>query len=557
MPLSEIGWLLTANRNQLTKELLAVPWHGTPMQETRAKSLAGAFIEQRENHSRTFLQTLTAFGKLEETLSEKAKQKGIPVIALSEETILSEMPLVNPGQAMQFRLAEWFAAYYRARDLNEYHRYRVKEKGDRSVNYLTEERFIEKYGPEPWTLINSILERARLPYRVNHPAGISEAQFTLHLFDPARHGLKLQIGDLSSGERIILSIVLLLYQTEADTRLAAVPKLLLLDEADAPLHPSFTSLLVEILNGTLVKKFGLRVIMATHSPSTVALAPTDSVYELRREPREMIPTTPAQATQVLSAGFVSVMPADIVVITESGTDRDYYQKIHDALVRQKQLSPNPSLKFISASADENDSQGGGCAQVQQWAPKLSDLGLVRFKGLIDRDAQTRSNNVVKVIKRFSVENYILDPLTLIALLIRAGIEKPFSKIPIENRNIYDLPKLRVEETQRLVVEICGFLEQDAPELRKRGPDSFVSSYVGMPELELPSWVRDARGHRSEADAFGIQHEIMGTLNNHAKKEGRSLIFTGGLQSAIEMQSDVLPEIIPGDLRDTMKELKAI
>jgi hypothetical protein len=234
----------------------------------------------------------------------------------------------------------------------------------------------------------------------------------------------------------------------------------------------------------------------------------------------------------------------------------HYQRIHDSLVRNKKIDAHPPLKFIAASAENDDGKGGGSAQVQQWAPKLAKLGLLNFRGLVDRDQGVASTKTVRVINRYSVENYVLDPLTLVALLIRGGIEQPFSKMPIFNRRIHDIPKLPLEDLQLMVDDICTFLQKAEPGFEKRGVELFTARYVGLPDLQMPQWLRDTRGHRTEADGFGISHAVLSTLNNLSKEAGMSLIFTSGLQSAIDLQADVLPELISADIRDIFIELKS-
>jgi ABC-type transport system involved in cytochrome c biogenesis ATPase subunit len=86
----------------------------------------------------------------------------------------------------------------------------------------------------------------------------------------------IQISSLSSGERIILTLLTMLY---ASRERQALPRLLLLDEVDASLHPSIVKLLLHVVQHSMLPQ-GCRIIMTTHSPTTVALAPEDALFEV-------------------------------------------------------------------------------------------------------------------------------------------------------------------------------------------------------------------------------------------------------------------------------------
>jgi len=57
---------------------------------------------------------------------------------------------------------------------------------------------------------------------------------------------------------------------------------LLLDEVDASLHPSMIKNLLDVIEKIFLKN-GCKVILATHSPTTVALAPEESIYEISKQ----------------------------------------------------------------------------------------------------------------------------------------------------------------------------------------------------------------------------------------------------------------------------------
>ncbi|MDT0619452.1 ABC transporter ATP-binding protein, partial [Salinisphaera sp. P385] len=124
-----------------------------------------------------------------------------------------------------------------------------------------------------------ILEVCRLDFRVEppplHEVGSYEPKLT-----KLSSEVEMRFQDLSSGEKVLMSFALCLYNATDARQEKPFPKLLLLDEVDAPLHPSMVVSLIDTVREVLVEGKGVSVIMTTHSPSTVALAPEEALYEM-------------------------------------------------------------------------------------------------------------------------------------------------------------------------------------------------------------------------------------------------------------------------------------
>ncbi|MEO5867512.1 MAG: ParB N-terminal domain-containing protein [Sphingomonas sp.] len=88
-------------------------------------------------------------------------------------------------------------------------------------------------------------------------------------------------SNLSSGERVLLQFAISSYQHDDGMTNINRPKLLLLDELDAPLHPEMVHRWLRAISEGLVAGQGIHCILTTHSPTTVALAPEDALYEMR------------------------------------------------------------------------------------------------------------------------------------------------------------------------------------------------------------------------------------------------------------------------------------
>lgn len=173
-------------------------------------------------------------------------------------------------------------------------------------------------GPAPWDVVNESLKVAGFPYVVSDPENSSFTDYYLLNLVDSTSGLVINPTDLSSGEQVILQLTLWLFSSGKD---GVFPKLLLLDEPDAHLHPSMTVQFLDVISEVLVRKHGVRVIMTTHSPSTVALAPDDSVFQMERGKTAIVPSTDRAALiNVLTAGLVTVSAATRFCFVEDEDD---------------------------------------------------------------------------------------------------------------------------------------------------------------------------------------------------------------------------------------------
>jgi len=134
----------------------------------------------------------------------------------------------------------------------------------------------------PWVELNEIFEKFGFEYRFKDeylipPGGHSlNERPTLYAVDEngALNASEVRdINDLSDGEKSIISLVF-----GSLAGVAESPKqVLLLDEFDASLNPSLTQIFYEVLDAYFIKK-KVMVIIATHSPTTIALAPEIATF---------------------------------------------------------------------------------------------------------------------------------------------------------------------------------------------------------------------------------------------------------------------------------------
>ena len=94
--------------------------------------------------------------------------------------------------------------------------------------------------------------------------------------------------------------MLAIYTSNTD---AQFPEVILFDEPDAYLHPSMCQFMLRVVQNIFVIEKGIKVIMTTHSPTTVALAPDNSLYKMDRRSGSIIKTNKNHAIHLLSDGI--------------------------------------------------------------------------------------------------------------------------------------------------------------------------------------------------------------------------------------------------------------
>ena len=117
-------------------------------------------------------------------------------------------------------------------------------------------------------------------------------------------GAQYELDSLSSGERVLMALCLVSFNQYLGRRR---PRLLLLDELDAVLHPSMVAALVTTLKALFVPQ-GTKVLMTSHSPMTVPALDESDIFEVVRSGRRVSVsrTTKSEAISELSEGLATV-----------------------------------------------------------------------------------------------------------------------------------------------------------------------------------------------------------------------------------------------------------
>jgi hypothetical protein len=217
--------------------------------------------------------------------------------------------------------------------------------------------------------------------------------------------------------------------------------------------------MLNIIQKTLIEKQGLHVFLTTHSPSTVPMAPNDSIYVMKAEGVRLAKTTKADALNLLTHGVPTLalnFDGRRQVITESADDAKICSALYE-IFKKSGLRSDRSLEFLSIgskSTKDSSDQNAGVDKALEVLEKFVAGGNQSVFALVDSDKSKRQSEPDKRIfvfgqgKRDGLENFVYDPLLLLVVLARlapqqlepAGLGK-FTDTELSSYSIPDLQKL--------------------------------------------------------------------------------------------------------------------
>lgn len=512
------------------------------------ESESATIIQQIQNLANNVDQTLTQQFTQHDPQNRSRLLSGIRastplrLAAFEEEDFYENFPPTwQPVDMFQQSFARLFAEYQENKTRNKFKKF-LNSEGE-SHRVLSEQEFLTRYGVAPWDFVNNILEIAKLNFRINAPDKFDDRPYEPNLIDQIT-GVRVKFNDLSSGEKILMSFALCLYYAKDNRQIVEYPQVLLFDEIDAPLHPSMTQSLLRTIETVLIGQHKIKVILTTHSPSTVALAPEESLYAMRKgEISRLAKTTKDSALSILMEGVPSLSmnyENRRQVFTESHYDAEFYEGIYDKL--KPHLKPEISLAFIAAGGAKN----GGCAHVRDVVNKLHDAGNKTVFGIIDWDSTNSSTDRVKVLGeglRYSIENYILDPILVAALLFRERFVSRDDLNLTEEETHLDFARFDDSKLQGIANFVVGKVQQKLS--AETAADSMECRYVGGKSIQVPRWYTAMQGH----DLEGLLKTVFGDLNRFHRE--------GDLKRAIiEKVLDDLRSLIPDCFLKTFSSIQA-
>lgn len=245
-------------------------------------------------------------------------------------------PFVFKNQFLPTQLGKVFWDYHVKHETNEFRRFQNDNRGT-AYPVLSDEEFTQKFGSKPWDIANKILaEFDTLQYRFVSPEGSDYfGNYRLELVHTSKPGLKVEFDRLSSGERVLMALVASIYKASSDNNF---PDILLLDEIDASLHPSMMQNMLNVIQRVFVPQ-GVKVILVTHSATTIALAPENSIRVMNPSGLNRIEEySQKEALSILTQGYATleqglkifdqIARSDLTIISE-GRNWKYLNKFFE------------------------------------------------------------------------------------------------------------------------------------------------------------------------------------------------------------------------------------
>jgi ABC-type lipoprotein export system ATPase subunit len=410
------------------------------------------------------------------------------------------------------------------------------------VEGKTEEDFIKENSEKPWIQINTIFKDIDLPFELNNP----EKSNIRDSYTPVLKNIlteePINFSELSSGEKVLVSLVFWLFNSNDK---GVFPKILLLDEPDAHLHPSMTKQFINIVKNILCDKYGVRVIMTTHSPSTVSIAPEESLFLMKKDGHRIEKSIKDSALGILTAGLPSFSvnyENRRQIFVESPNDVLFYERLYSKL--QKHLIPEISLTFISSGESKTDKFGqkvANCGQVINICKTLRNAGNKFVWGIIDWDTDNEPDKYpfIKVLgdgDRYAIESYLFDPILVAAIVLREKLINKSEFGLTEDETYLDFKKfnnLRLQDISNKLISMVASKVKPTENLEVTSV-----SYVNNISINIPKWYLIHQGHELEDEIIKVFPRL-GAL----KKGREELLKLEIIDKIIDDLSDLIPKDI--------------
>jgi hypothetical protein len=177
---------------------------------------------------------------------------------------------------------------------------------------------------------------------------------------------------------------------------------------------------------------------------------------------------------------------------------------------------------------------------EHWAPKLHELGLERFRGLIDRDSGNAGDRIVKVLSRYSVENYLYDPLTMCAFMIHRGVTSIFPGLNVERVSAVEILTFERQRLQGMVNQFCNWLATETSQNAIVADPKIQLAYVGVHSIDISAWWIDTKGH-------DLERLLQSVMNPLGAQLQRGALLRADRSEIVSFQTKTIPELLSQDL----------
>lgn len=470
-------------------------------------------------------------------------KSGIGLLKLKEDDIFEYIDMLNLNNKKLFinQISQIFKLYHIRFIDNYLSKYYEENNIKEAPPFLKDEEFQNKYGPPPWEFMNTILNRLNLPYRVNDPLNSTrDSTFIFKLFHKTK-SFAISTDALSSGEKTLMSLSLALYSTAMQ---GSKVEILILDEPDAPLHPSMSKLMLTILKKDISEKLNIPVLISTHSLATIACAPPESLYKITRDNKTPVRCDLEDSIRILSSGIPNLRVSTESrrqVFVEHHNDVEYYESLFNILSRDHEFTTRP--QFLPPHGQN----GSNCSDVIDITQKLRDMGNKQAYGLIDHDGTNSAEEQLVVLglgKRYAIENYIFEPHLLGLYLIHKRFAEP-NDLGLPECNSYLTVCKLIKESPEKLQDIVNAVENKISWINSTAT-KVESELVGGLKIQINNEILITQGHKLEEMLKHTWPRLRSIQsNNGGDKELKMNIINTIINDS--------PDLLSRDIIDTFKE----
>jgi len=407
--------------------------------------------------------------------------------------------ITSNSDIFNFQIENLFRTYLSRRFWNLFYFISKPDFGKNNL-YVSDEQFLAENTP-PWEIINNVLHENHLDFEFQN--------LELTDFDPegavpiflrkTSNNSFIQSENLSSGEKMILGLILKLFLVDNYNGQISYPEIILLDEPDAYLHPQMTKLMIDVLQNSFVEKLNIRIFLTTHSPTTVALVPEGSLFEMKNGTQTSLTSVEKDYALKILTGFLPTLSIDYKnhrqVFVESPNDIKYYQSLYEIHNRSLNKKLVHQLYFIPSGGSKSGK--GNCAQVYEIVKNLRNSGNTTSFGIVDQDKGNLETDNVFVHglgERYSIESFLFDPIYVFIYLFQKGFRNLNKDLDLLES--YSFHNIGLETNERLQEFVKYFFTVFSEKnYAYRNIDETVTiEYLNGKHVKVPKKYMDEQGH---------------------------------------------------------------
>ena len=347
----------------------------------------------------------------------------------------------------------------------------------------------------PWEVVTDMLHSAGIDFTVIPPSRVTEDYSLLLVMDD---GTEVNTNELSSGEQTIFAVISMILCAKR----GALPQLLLLDETDAHLHPLLIPDFLNFLEHVLAEQYGIQTLLVTQRPDTIVLASESSLYQLLQSPTRIEKATIGSAVSLLVGTLLQIIPGVRLVWVEDSDDEIFHSLVSRVLVTDGQLDDKPQLWFepVSVGRGPSKTPGGRSKVIEKTSSLRKTFARELVRGLVDRDNSAAHEDGVISLSRYSIENFLVDPLLIYAASIQCEQPIVIEGVSEIARGFEHTISQQPPQTLQLIADhvIDSIGVKFTNELNDRSKDV----RFGPTTLHYPSWFFTTRGHDLHAKVIG-------------------------------------------------------